>query len=190
MGRVEALQTQLQNIQKRTGKTLKQLYAILKKSGLGKHGEMRDLLKKELSMGHGDANTVVTIYRRTEGGEKSAAATASPGDALDQIYTGPKADLRSIHDKLMQAINKFGKLETAPKKAYVSLRRKKQFATIGPATKTRVDIGLNMRGVKATARLLEEPPGRMCQYKVKVTDSGEVDTELIAWIKQAYESAD
>ena len=186
----KALQTQLQNIQKRTGKTRKQLYAILKKSGLEKHGELRDLLKKELSMGHGDANTLVTIYRRTEGGEKSAATAASPGDALNQIYTGPKADLRPIHDKLMQAINKFGKFETAPKKAYISLRRKKQFAMIGPATKTRIDVGLNMRGVKATERLLEEPPGRMCQYKVKVTDSGEVDAELIAWIKQAYESTD
>lgn len=183
----KALQTQLQNISTRTGKTLKQLYAILKKSGLEKHGEMRDALKNKLSMGHGDANTVVAMYRQTAGGEKSAATAASPGDALNQIYTGPKADLRPIHDKLMKAINKFGKFETAPKKAYVSLRRKTQFATIGPATKTRIDVGLNMRGVKATKRLLEEPPGRMCQYKVKVTDSGDVDAELIAWIKQAYD---
>ena len=108
----KAVQTQLENIQKRTGKTLKQLYAILKKSGLEKHGQLRDLLKKQLSMGHGDANTLVTIYRRTEGGEKSAATAASPGDALNQIYAGPKADLRPIHDKLMQAISKFGRFET------------------------------------------------------------------------------
>jgi hypothetical protein len=185
----KAVQTQLENIQKRTGKSLKQLYAMLKKSGLEKHGQMRDLLKNELGMGHGDANTLVTIYRRTGGGEKSAATAPSAGAALDQIYTGPKAGLRPIHDKLMQAIKKFGEFEIAPKKSYVSLRRKKQFATIGPATKTRVDIGLNMKGVKATDRLLAEPPGRMCQYKVKVTDAGMVDKELIAWIKRAYESA-
>jgi hypothetical protein len=186
----KAVQTQLENIQKRSGKTLKQLYAILKKSGLEKHGQMRDLLKTELSMGHGDANTLVTIYRRTEGGVKSAATAASPSDALDQIYIGPKADLRPIHDKLMQAINKFGEFGIAPKKTYISLRRKKQFAMIGPATKTRVEVGLNMKGVQATERLLKEPPGRMCRYKVKVTDSGEVDAELITWIKQAYESAE
>jgi len=29
----------------------------------------------------------------------------------------------------------------------------------------------------------------MCSYKVKVTDVAEVDAELIAWLKQAYESA-
>jgi hypothetical protein len=179
----------LENIQKRTGKSLKQLYAMLKKSGLEKHGQMRDLLKKELGMGHGDANTLVTIFRRTGGGEKSAATAPSTGAALDQIYTGPKAELRPIHDKLLQAIKKFGEFEVAPKKTYVSLRRKKQFATIGPATKTRVDVGLNMKGVKATDRLLAEPPGRMCQYKVKVTEPRNVDKELIAWIKRAYESA-
>jgi hypothetical protein len=186
----KAVQTQMENLQKRSGKTLKQLYAILKKSGLEKHGQMRDLLKKELGMGHGDANTLVTIYRQTEGGQKPAATAASPSDAVDQIYMGPKADLRPIHDKLMRTVHKFGKFEIAPKKAYISLRRKKQFAMIGPATKTRVEVGLNMKGVQATERLLEEPPGRMCNYKVKVTDPKEVDAELIAWIRQAYESAE
>jgi hypothetical protein len=185
----KAVQTQLENIQKRTGKSLEQLYALLEKSGLEKHGQMRDLLKNELGMGHGDANTLVTIYRRTAGGKQSAATAPSVGAALDQIYTGPKAELRPIHDKLMQAIKKFGEFEIAPKKSYVSLRRKKQFAMIGPATKTRVDVGLNMKGVKATDRLLAEPPGRMCQYKVKVTEPGMVDKELIAWIKRAYDSA-
>jgi hypothetical protein len=185
----KAVRTQLENIQKRSGKSLDQLYAILRKSGLEKHGAMRDMLKKELGMGHGDANTLVTIYRRTETGEESAAQAATPGEAIDKIYTGPKAGLRPIHDKLMKKIEEFGSFEIAPKKAYVSLRRKKQFATIGPATKTRVDLGLNMKGVKATERLLEEPPGRMCQYKVKITDPGMVDKQLIAWIKRAYDSA-
>jgi hypothetical protein len=60
---------------------------------------------------------------------------------------------------------------------------------IGPATKTRVEVGLNMKGVQGTARLTELPPGGMCQYKVNVTDVKEVDGELIAWIRQAYEGA-
>src|SRR6185436_6135683 len=107
----------------------------------------------------------------------------------DQIYAGPKSALRPIHDKLLAAINKFGEFEVAPKKAYVSLRRKKQFAMIGPATNTRVEVGLNMKGVKGTERLLELPAGQMCQYKVKVTDPKEVDKELVDWIRQAFDSA-
>ena len=89
----------------------------------------------------------------------------------------------------MSAINEFGEFEIAPKKGYVSLRRKKQFATIGPATNTRVEVGLNMKGVKGTDRLMELPAGQMCQYKVKVTHASEVDKELVNWIRQAFDSA-
>jgi hypothetical protein len=89
----------------------------------------------------------------------------------------------------MAAIDGFGPFEVAPKKGYVSLRRKKQFATIGPATNTRVEVGLNMKGVEPTERLLAIPPGGMCQYKVKLTDAHEVDGELLAWIRRAYDGA-
>ena len=181
----QATQTQLKNIQTRTGKTLDELYALIRKSGLSKHGEIRDMLKKDLGMGHGDANTLVHTYLKAA----KPAPAPSRGDVLDQIYSGPKADLRPIHDLLMAAIGGFGEFETAPKKAYVSLRRKKQFAMIGPATKTRVEVGLNMKGVEPTARLLAQPPGGMCQYKVNVTDAKEVDPELIVWIRLAYDSA-
>lgn len=183
----KALETQLKNIQTRTGKSLDELYAIIRKSGLSKHGEIRDMLKNELGMGHGDANTLVHTYLKVAA--VPSAEPKSSDDVLDQIYAGPKAPLRPIHDKLMSAINEFGEIEVAPKKGYISLRRKKQFATIGPATNTRVEVGLNMKGVKGNDRLLELPPGQMCQYKVKVTDAAEVDKELVSWIRQAFDSA-
>lgn len=71
----------------------------------------------------------------------------------------------------------------------MSLRRKKQFAMVGPASKGRVEVGLNLKGVKGTARLVEQPAGGMCQYKVYLTDAKEVDKELMGWVKQAFESA-
>ena len=179
----QAYATQLKNIQTKTGKTLDQLYALIKKSGLTKHGEIRDMLKRDLGLGHGDANMLANFYL------KSVTGSASSDDALAEIYSGPKAELRPIHDKLMAAIDKFGPFEIAPKKNYVSLRRKKQFAMIGPATQTRVEVGINLKGLKPTARLIEMPAGGMCQYKVNVTAVGEVDKELIAWIKQAYDHA-
>ena len=183
----KAIETQLKNIQTRTGKTIDQLYATIRKSGLAKHGEIRDMLKRDLGMGHGDANTIVHTFLKAESG--ATDQPASSDDTLDQIYVGPKAALRPIHEKLMESITKFGEFEVAPKKAYISLRRKKQFAMIGPATNTRVEVGLNMKGVKGTERLTELPAGQMCQYKVKLTDASEVDKELIAWIRQAYDSA-
>lgn len=185
----KAFETQLQNIQTRTGKPLDELYAIIRKSGLTKHGEIRDMLKRDLGLGYGDANTLVTFYLKSDGGRAAPAQGAAPEDAISEIYSGARAGLRPIHEKLMGAIAKFGPFEIASKKGYVSLRRKKQFATIGPAARTRVEVGLNMKGVRAAGRLAAMPPGGMCQYQVKVTDIKEVDQELLAWIKQAYDSA-
>lgn len=183
----KALATQLANIEKRTGKSLEALAQIVKSSGLTKHGEIRDFLKKTLGMGHGDANTLVHVVNQSDGA--TAAAGKDADVVLDEIYAGPKAALRPIHDTFMAAVSTFGPFEVAPKKAYVSLRRKKQFAMIGPATNTRVEVGLNMKDVRGTARLALLPPGGMCQYKVKVTDAADVDAELIAWVRRAYDAA-
>ena len=179
----KATETQLANIEKRTGKTLAQLQKIIKNSGLSKHGELVAMLKTDLGMGHGDANTLVH-YTKKAGDDAPAG-----GDVLDEIYAGARAPLRPIHDALMTAVQKFGAFEIAPKKGYVSLRGKKQFAMIGPATNTQVEVGLNMKGVKGTSRLIEQKAGGMCQYKVRVADKTEVDQQLIDWIRTAYDAA-
>jgi len=185
----QAIETQIKNIQAKTGKSLEQLGEILRASGFTKHGELRDFARRELGLGHGDANTLVHLAFKSDGASAAAAAGASTDDVLDGIYAGPKAALRPIHDAFMAGIGTFGEFEIAPKKGYLSLRRKKQFAMIGPGSKTRVDIGINMKGVKGTDRLVELPPGGMCQYKVAVTDAKDIDKELIAWVKQAYDAA-
>jgi hypothetical protein len=185
----KAYETQLKNIQTRTGKTLEELGKIIDASELTKHSEVREMLKRELGMGHGDANTFVHYWFKSDGQQAAQAAGASSDAVLDAIYTGPKAALRPIHDRLMEAINAFGDFEIAPKKGYVSLRRKKQFAMIGPATNTRVELGLNIKQLPPSASLIEQPAGRMCNYKVKITSPEDVDSEMIAWIRQAYDQA-
>ena len=185
----KAVQTQLANIEQRTGKSLDALAALVKSSGLTKHGEIRDMLKRDLGMGHGDANTLVHYVLQSDGASAARAVGASPDAVLDGIYSGAKASLRPIHDRLMSAIDKLGPFDIAPKKGYVSLRRKKQFAMIGPGTNTRVDVGLNMKGVAETSRLKALPPGGMCQYQVRLTSAEEVDQQIVAWIRTAYDSA-
>ena len=185
----KAIQTQLNNIQAKTGKSLDELAALAKQSSLTKHGELRDMFKRELGLGHGDANTLVHIVQQSDGTSAAAAQNLSIEQVVDEIYTGGKAPLRPIHDKLMAAINQFGEFETLPKKGYVSLRRARQFAMITPATKTRVEVGLNMKEIEATDRLLAMPKGSMCHFKVNVTDPSEVDEELIGWIKYAYDGS-
>ena len=183
----QAVQTQINNIQKKTDKSLAELAAIAQKSGLTKHGELRDMFKEKLGLGYGDANSLVHAIFQSDG---TRAAEGKSADAvLDEIYTGPKGALRPIHEKLMETIHKFGEFEIVPKKGYVSLRRRKQFAMLGPKTNTRFELGLNAKDPPKNARLLEQPKGSMCNYIVEVSDAREVDAELVAWIKSAYESA-
>lgn len=190
MGSVEQAQaTQIANIQKKTGKTLEQLGAALRASGLEKHGQLRDFAKGEFGLGHGDANTLVHVVFKSDGASQ-AQASGSSGDAvLDEIYSGAKAALRPIHDAVMAGLAGFGEFEVSPKKGYVSLRRKKQFAMLGPATNTRVELGLNHKELPAHPRLLVQPANSMCQYKVKLVDSAEVDAELFGWLRKAFDAA-
>lgn len=183
----KAVQTQLENIQKKTGKSMQQLAAIVKKGGLSKHGEIRDYLKRELGLGHGDANSLVHAILQSDG--QRAAEGKSSEEVLDEIYSGAKAHMRPIHEKLMKTIVKLGEFETAPKKGYVSLRRKKQFVMLGPKTNTRFEVGINARDLPKNARLLAQPKGSMCNYIVNLTDAEEVDSELVTWIESAFEQA-
>lgn len=175
----QAVATQLKNIEKKTGKSFAELRAMILASGLGKVGLIRDMLKKDLGLGHGDANALAILSLKP----------ASEADPVDEIYSGPKAALRPIHDKIMGEIHKLGDFEIAPKKTYLSLRRKKQFAMLGPATNSRIEVGLNMKDVHATDRLLAEKPGGMCQFKVRISELKEVDKELLAWVRSAFDAS-
>ena len=134
-------------------------------SALAKHSEIRAMFQRELGLGYGNADVLAQVLRDTAN-DRSAAAPAAPDDMANALYTGAKAALRPIHDRLMAGIEQLGAYKIAPKKGYLSLRRSKQFAMIGPATNTRVEVGLNMKGVAATARLAEMPGGSMCNYKI------------------------
>ena len=185
----QAFETQIRNIQAKTGKTLPELAEIIQKTGLTKHTEIRTMLMRDLGLGYGDANTLVHTVRKAEG-ESAVKDEGTAGDAvLDEIYSGVKANLRPIHNQLMAAIHTFGEFEISPKKGYVSLRRKKQFAMIGPATNTRVEVGVNSKNLVASERLQGQPAGSMCNFKVKLTDVSQVDEELIDWIKSAYDTS-
>ncbi len=185
----QAVETQLKNIQVRSGKSLDELSAIIQKSGLTKFGEIREMLIRDLGMTFGDANALVKYTLKSDVKRVADGKGMSLDAVIAEMYSGAKAGLFPIHARLMEEINRFGLFEIAPKKGYVSLRRKKQFAMIGPGAKGRIDVGLNMKGIESTPRLAEMPAGGMCNYTVKVTDVKEIDDELIAWIRKAFDSS-
>jgi hypothetical protein len=185
----KAVRTQLANIEKKSGKTLAQLTAAIRKSGKTKHGEIRSWLIETYGIGHGDANTLTHAALKSDGERAAKASGASTDDVLAEIYGGKKEHLRPIHDKLMKAIGKFGEFEVAPKKGYVSLRRKKQFAMLGPKTNDRFELALNYKDDIKDTRVKPQPPGGMCQYIIPLSSASEVDEKIIGYVKRAYDAA-
>ena len=111
-------------------------------------------------------------------------------DLVTNQYKG-KENLLPIYKALISAVKSFGKDVTiTPKKGSVSVIRKKQFAIIKPATKTRIDLGLKLKDKPTTKRLQNSGPfGTMCTHRVQLTKVEEVNSELKKWLKEAYTKA-
>lgn len=177
----DATATMISNFPARTGRPLDDWVALVRTSGAARHGEIVTLLKTEHGMSHGFANLVALTALRPD-------ESASGEDVFDTIYAGPKAALRPLHDAAVAAATGFGTdVELAPKKSYVSLRRSKQFATIGPGPGGRLEIGLNLRDVEPNGRL--EATTGMCSHRVRIGSPDELDAEVLGWLRQAYDGA-
>lgn len=181
----EMAKTMIANLKDKTGKTLEQWIAIARKSGAAKHSEIVKMLKTTHSMTHGYANLVAHKTLQSDAG--------SVGETTDLVaaqYSGDKAALASIYDALIKAAKSCGAMEIAPKKAYVSLRRSKQFAIIQPSTKTRVDLGLNLKGVAAKGRLEKSGSfNAMVSHRVRLEKATDVDEDVKAWLRKAWSEA-
>lgn len=177
----KALQTMIDNMPEKTGKSLNEWKLVLKTKSFTKHSEGVNFLKKEHGVTHGFANTIVTLSKEENN---------SPTDLVDQQYKG-KENLFPIYEAILNAVKTFGNdVVITPKKTTVSLIRKKQFALVKPATKNRIDLGIKIKDKPTTDRLQNSGPfGTMCTHRVQLTEVSQVDSELIDWLKEAYEKA-
>ena len=96
-----------------------------------------------------------------------------------------------IYQTLVERLLSFGNdVKISPKKDSVSFIRKRQFALIRPATKTRIDLGLKLKGKPLTDRLENSGPfSAMCTHRVQITSLEEIDQELNNWLEEAYKTS-
>lgn len=180
-----AEKTMIDNLQKNTGKSLEQWKDIVNAKNFVKHGEIIEFLKTEHGLSYGFANLVAHKSRQSDAG-----SAEDPNALIDSQYKG-KEHFRPLYDKLMDFILTFGNdIEIAPKNAYVSLRRKKQFALLQPATKSRFEIGLILKGQEPTGKLeVISTPNAMCSHRININNENDVTPEVLNWLKTAYEKA-
>jgi len=177
----KALQTMINNMPEKTGKSLEQWKVLLKTQAFEKHMQAVKFLKTEHGVTHGFANTIVSL---------SKEENTTDSDLVENQYKG-KENLIPIYQELIAFVKTLGKdVTSTPKKTAISIIRNKQFALIKPATKTRIDLGLKLKDKPITARLENSGPfGAMCTHRVQLTKIEEVDGQLKEWLKEAYNKA-
>ena len=178
----EQIANQVANIERSTGRSLPDWIEIIRASGLEKHGQQVAMLKADHGLGHGNANLLAIKSL-----EAAAGGAPAADDLIESQYAGRAAHLRPAYEAVVAAVRGFGDdVELAPKKSYVSLRRRKQFAQVGPSA-GQLEVGLNLPGSAVTDRL--RPTSGMATHRVRIDDAAGLDAELLAWLREAYDRA-
>ena len=179
-----AMQTMIDNLKKNTGLSLEEWIEIVNKKAFPKFNEGVNWLKQEHGLGHGYANLIMYSAKQ------EAAPPTTEDEQIAAQYAG-KEHFRPIYDQLHQALIAFGDdVEVAPKKANVSYRRKKQFALLTPATKTRFEIGLNVKGQgdQGVLRAITKA-NAMCSHQIDLAGVEDITPEVMDWLRKSYELA-
>ncbi|MBI1730735.1 DUF4287 domain-containing protein [Candidatus Acetothermia bacterium] len=188
------IQSIIDNLSQKTGKNLDEWITLLKKSGLKGERERREWLKKSHKLG-GTTTWIIAFHAEGKGTEETdpdlylEAAVAY----VEEMYNGPKAALRPIHDELIKLGKSLSKdVKISPCKTIVPFYRNHVFAQIKPATQKRIDFGLCLRGVdkKLPKRLIDTgglKSDDRITHKFEITQMDDIDAEVKEWLKIAYE---
>jgi predicted transport protein len=180
----KSVATMIASLKEKTGHSIEEWKKLIAKQSLNKHGEIVKFLKEKHSVTHGYASEIALKILGSD-----ADSSSNTDELIVNQYKG-KEHLKPYYDKLIDEIKKFGgDFEIAPKKSYVALRRKKQFIILNPASKTRFEIGFNLKGIAAKGKLEAEKPDGICSHKINLSEIKEIDKEVINWVKMAFDNA-
>ena len=191
---VQMVQKWVAELKTKTGRSLAQWIAVIKKEGPATESERRDWLKKKHGMG---TNSAWWLAERSvgKGGEEDTpeAYLRAAEKYVEEMYAGPKAALRPIYDALLELGLGIGpEAKACPCKTMVPLYRNHVFAQIKPTTQTRIDLGF------CFLKLGKNPPKRFIDtggakkgdritHRVEITSPAQVDAEVKRWLKTAYD---
>lgn len=191
---VAYVQAVIDNMPEKTGRSLEEWMALVEKSGPAGEKERIAWLKSQHKLG---ATTAGLIAECASGLEQETifgpAYLEAAARYVEEMYDGPKADLRPIHDALVELVVSLGKdVKICPCTTIVPFYRNHVFAQIKPATRTRVDFGLALKGStkKIPKRLIDTgglKKGDRITHRIPLESPAEIDVQVREWANLAYE---
>ncbi len=123
--------------------------------------------------------------------QQSTGPKVTTGDRIDRLFSGPRSRWRVPYENLLKKVNAFGPdVTVSPTDSYLSLLRNRRKFSILQVTGERMDIGIKLKGASPQGRF--QPAGswnEMVTHRVRVEDPKQIDTEVISWLRRAYENA-
>ncbi len=182
-----SLQAYFENIKAQTGKTPQDFLALAEKKGYLKEGvktsEIVSWLKDEYGLGRGHAMALVLTF------QNATQPLESTDERVEKHFKGERARWHEPYEGLLAKIKQFGPgLSVAPTNTYISLLRSNKKFAIVQVTRDRLDIGVKVKGANTTRRF--ESAGdwnSMVTHRVRITDPVQIDDEVYAWLRQAYD---
>ena len=175
----------LDNIQAKTGLTPADFIKLAHEKGLTKHSEIMAWLKADYGLGHGHAQAMTRVIMEAD------APKVTRDEKITQQFNGAKGVWLPVYERLFEQVRQFGDdVGTAPTNSYISFVRDGRKFAIVAVTAARLDIGIKRKGVPAEGRY--ESAGTwnaMVTHRVQISDPSQVDDDLVAWLRLAYEDA-
>jgi len=189
---VAQVQKWIDELPRKTGRSLEAWMALTGKSGPPTEKGRRDWLKKEHKLG---TNAAWWIAERLEGKgteeDSPEAYLKTAAEWAEAQYAGPRAALRPLYEQLLRLGLSLGNdVKACPCKTMVPLYRNHVFAQIKPSTNTRIDLGFALGNIKTSKRLIDtggyEKKDRITR-RIEVKSKADIDDEVRRWLKKAYE---
>ncbi len=191
---VAMVQKWVAELKGKTGRSLDEWIALIKREGPKEEKQRRDWLKTKHKLG---TNSAWWLAEHAEGkggedGDPEAYLQAAVRYVEEQ-YAGPKEKLRPIYDALLKMGKDLGPdVKACPCKTIVPLYRNHVFAQIKPTTNTRVDFGFALAHYKGKLpkRLIDT--GGLAKkdritHRIELKSTAEIDDEVKKWLKTAYD---
>ncbi|MEO8434467.1 MAG: DUF5655 domain-containing protein [Pyrinomonadaceae bacterium] len=170
----------IDNLEKSTGTSLSEWMKVIAASGVTKRNDIVKWLKEKNGFGHMNAALLTGIYQNA--GKPVYGSTA---ELLDNQFARA-ADIRPLYESLTAFVKKhFPNSTVLPKKTYVSLLEKREFAAINiKPTELRIglDLGAHAFDETVTKSKLSGPMPRISHMLV-ITDQSDLNENLVELLK-------
>lgn len=191
---IAMVQKWIAELKPKTGRSLEEWIALVKKEGPKDNQARRAWLKSKHNLG---TNSAWWIADRAEGkgGEEDSPEKylVTAAKYVEDQYAGKKSALRPIFDELLSLCKSLGPdVKACPCKSMVPFYRNHVFAQIKPTTNSRIDFGLCFTTYKGKLPKRLVDTGGLAKkdritHRFELTSAAQIDADLKKWLCAAYD---